>query len=439
MVVTFQCPCGKPLQAPAEHAGQAVECPECGRVLTIPAPGPGRLLWPRLAAAAGVTLLIMVGLGFLLVGALPLLDRGRHGRVASGTPTSRHVSNGTDAGSLFRSQAPSSAKGSARTAEAGGQRLPAQEQSPPAGSAYKTTPVSPLPARPVVKHTRPAKETPAVAGRLHLKLRAGDRFYQEVVVRRVSSYRLLGSDLGQNVQYTLVSSFQVDKRGDDGSLKVRQKVEVVRLGNADANLQARLNTLLQKMKGATFTLTLSPRMEVTKFEGAQEALKVFGGDDPLGGQTFLLWSFMDQDGWKELAQLSFFQPAKPLRAGEKWSRGMSHSWGQLGGWAGRARYEHAGKQAGLDQFRYVLDLAYRPPAKGGGGLPFQIDKADFRTRTARGVIAFDAARGRVAAVEEQFHVQGVLSISYLDVASAVQMDETQVFQLRLLDRNPLAK
>src|SRR5260370_30824850 len=140
MAVTFQCPCGKPLQAPGEHAGQAVGCPVCGRVLTIPAPGPGRLLWPRLAAAAGVTLLIMVGLGFLLVGALPLLDRGRHGRLASGTPTSPHVSKGTDAGSLFRRQAPSSANGSARTAETGAQRLPAQEQSPAPGAAYRTTP-----------------------------------------------------------------------------------------------------------------------------------------------------------------------------------------------------------------------------------------------------------------------------------------------------------
>jgi hypothetical protein len=53
-----------------------------------------------------------------------------------------------------------------------------------------------------------------------------------------------------------------------------------------------------------------------------------------------------------------------------------------------------------------------------------------------GGIAFDAARGRVAAFEERFHVRGAIAVSALGVTTAVTMDEAQVFLVRLLDANP---
>jgi hypothetical protein len=196
-------------------------------------------------------------------------------------------------------------------------------------------------------------------------LQEGDEFYQEVVVSRVSHYRVAGVDLGQNVQYTLVSRFTVTKKEADGTLKVRQKVEAVRLTEAERGLQAQLNELLQKTRGATFRLTLNPRREVVVFEGDKEALKVFTGVNPLGGTTFLLWSFLDQDGWKELAEVSLFQPRQPSRNGDRWTRPIRHSWGPLGYWQGQVAYLHLGTQHGLGRYDYLLDLAYRPPAAGG--------------------------------------------------------------------------
>ena len=227
---------------------------------------------------------------------------------------------------------------------------------------------------------------------------------------------------------------------------VEQKVEGVRLSNADPALQERLNELLQKTKGATFTMTLDSHREVTKFEGGQEATKVFTGDDPLGGPGFLMWSFLDRDGWKELAQLSFFQPpprSSPPKlggnkrgGGERWDRSMTHSWGPLGNWSGKIYFQSTGKQAGFDRYDYLLDLAYKPPSKGGG-LPFEIGKSQFQVEMARGVIVYQPSRKRVAAAEERFHVRGLLTVSVLGAESAVQMDEMQLFQLRILDRNPL--
>jgi hypothetical protein len=38
MPITFNCPCGKTLRVPDEHAGRRAKCPACAAVVTVPAP-----------------------------------------------------------------------------------------------------------------------------------------------------------------------------------------------------------------------------------------------------------------------------------------------------------------------------------------------------------------------------------------------------------------
>jgi hypothetical protein len=292
---------------------------------------------------------------------------------------------------------------------------------------------------PVVQHTWAVKPGPDAAVQMPHTFKEGDRFYQTVEINRQSTYRVLDLDVTQKAQYTFVSSFRVATLTADGGLVVQQKIEAVQLSNADPVLQVQLNAILQKMQGATFTLTLSPRMEVVKFEGEPEALKLLGGTNLASGQTFVVWSFLDQDGWKELAELSFFQPRQSSSSANKWSRQLSHSWGPLGSWSGTAEYTHTGQQLNLDRFTYVLDLAYQPPRKGAGDLPFEIGQADFRLRNTGGTILFDADKGRAAAAEERFQVRGRIPVAYLGVAAVVDMEEVQVFQLRILDQDPLRR
>ena len=152
-----------------------------------------------------------------------------------------------------------------------------------------------------------------------------------------------------------------------------------------------------------------------------------------GEVAFLLQSTLDLDGWKELAQLTFFRPAD---GGTRWARPMAHSWGPLGAWVGRILYARNGKAGGMDRYDYKLDLGYVPPRGGGGGLPFEIGRSEFRLQAAGGSIAFDPARGRVGAAEEQFRVRGQLAASALGVTTMIELDETQLFRLRILDRKP---
>jgi hypothetical protein len=299
----------------------------------------------------------------------------------------------------------------------------------PIGKRVWTVP--PFPTKPPPKPAPPESEP---------DWKEGDRFYQEVAIGRVSRYSVLGLDLGQQVRYVLVSSFTIRKKDADCTLQVDQKVESVHLAEANRALQAQLEELLRRTKGATFHFTINPRREVVRFEGGQEALRVFTGGNPLGGTTFLLWSFLDQDGWKELAEVSFFKPRDLKRPDDRWTRPFAHSWGPLGHWQGVAGYVRNGHDGGKPRYDYALDLAYRPPgARAGAGLPFEVGKADFRIQTARGAIAFDPDRGRVSHAEERFHVRGAVAVSALGVDALVEMDEMQIFQLRHHDRNPLEK
>jgi hypothetical protein len=405
------------------HEDLAVEtlrCPDCGRLLSRPDSTGLRTLWPRLTVAAVATLLVVIAVGIGLARLLPSTRREQPQPVlaeqtlpATQTEVDKPLASPSPSASLSPDDPP-------RPKEV----LPL---APPSGGIAKLRPKIGGIAKPLDG-----------SNQLEANPQADEEFFQEVVISRRSRYLVLGAEMGQDVQYVLVSRFRVKKKDSEGGMVVEQKVEGVRLSNADPAMQAQLNALLQKTKGATFTLTVNPRREVTKFEGDSEAIQVFAGANPLGGPSFLLWSFLDRDGWKELAEVSFFQPPKSVQRGDKWERPMTHSWGPLGSWAGKVHFQSSGEQAGLPRFDYALDLSYKPPGKGGG-LPFDIGKAEFQIQTARGAIAYQPKRRRVAAAEEHFHVRGALAVSLLGMDSVIQMDEAQVFRLRILDRNPLDK
>jgi hypothetical protein len=264
----------------------------------------------------------------------------------------------------------------------------------------------------------------------------GQVFYQELEIARVSAYRFLGTVLGQNVQYRFLSSFRVEKVEADGGMVVVQRVEAAEFSNGDQAMQALLNDALKKTRGAAFRITLNRRREITRFKSGGDGIHVFEGKKGLG-QAFLLWSFTDGDGWKELAQVTLFRPRQQGDKTGQWARPMTHSWGPLGHWEGRIVYQPVGREKEQERIGYALDMAYRPPRGDmAASLPFQITRAAFKPQTAAGLIAYDVDKGRVAAAEERFHVKGLLAIKVLGTDTVIEMDEAQLFRLRVRDTKP---
>jgi hypothetical protein len=298
------------------------------------------------------------------------------------------------------------------------------------------------PVKPVVEPPRP-KEPPPLPmevkppapppeGRLLVwRLKEGETFYQEVTVTQKPSFSVQGLPVQLVLRYQVVSRFTVRKINEDGSRVVEQKIESAKILEADDLTQAGVAGPVAALPGTTYTLHLSPKMDVTRFEGADAQ----PGVKPLpGGQGMQMTSLVDRDGWKELAQMTFFQMDQPPTPKARWSKPLTHNWGALGSWAGQTQYEYLGRQGDVHKIGYALKLTYKAPAAGAvvGGM--QITAANFQPQQAVGLLSFDAARGKVVVAEERFRVKGVLTASILGQQTAIEMEEDQHFLIRILEK-----
>ena len=266
------------------------------------------------------------------------------------------------------------------------------------------------------------------------KLREGETFFQDLVVTQKPTFKVQGLPVAMLLQYQIVSRFQVKKQNEDGSLLVEQKVESAKLILADDLSKSSIAGSLAKLPGTIYTLELSPKMDVAKFDAAADNPKV--NAVALGGGLGLqMSSLIDRDGWKELAQATFFQLDQSPKPNLKWSKPMTHNWGGLGAWQGQIHYAYQGRQADVHRISYALQLAYRAPGAGAVGM-MKVNSANFQPQEAGGFLLFDSARGRVTAAEERFHVRGVLNANLLGQNTLVEIDEDQHFAIRIHEKHP---
>ncbi len=273
---------------------------------------------------------------------------------------------------------------------------------------------------------RPTAEKPAESRKL----------YQEVLVAQRTRVNIQGLDFDGDLQYRVLSSLAAGPRNADGGLSVAQKVEEAEVLKADPLTQSIVAGLLGNLVGTTFQMTVGPDGRVINFQGVKGRIRAAVDSNPLSGQSFLMASIIDPDGWREIAGLTFFQPPAASTESRAWDRAVAHSWGPLGRWSGKVAYVHDGQDGSTHRFRYTFRLNYEAPKTGAGGLPFQIVRADFKHQEAGGTIAFDTAKGRVVQAQERFPVKGSLTIGLLGQENAVTLDETQDFRVRILDRRP---
>jgi len=286
-------------------------------------------------------------------------------------------------------------------------------------------------------HSPPAQE-PLVfqaAPEVRVQSREPTSIFQEVHVQRLSRLVVQGLPMTQELVYRVLSTLHVDEPDADGIRLVEQVVQDAKLEKCDELSHARYRESLGTLKGRRFTFRLDSRHDIIDFKGhsgVNESFAVAGA----GGQGFMVTSVMDEDGWKEIAGLSFFLPKEDAKQGDTWKSPMTHDWGSLGSWHGETTYELKGQSQELQLFDYVHSMTHTPPAEDRGGLPFQVAGATFKPEQAGGEIRFDAHRRRVDSVQEHFHVKGALSTSLLGQTSRIEIEEQQSISIRMLDQNP---
>ena len=268
------------------------------------------------------------------------------------------------------------------------------------------------------------------------KVEEGHSIYQELTITQKPTFSIQGLPFQTQSQlsYTMISKLTINKRYEDGRLRIEQKILAAKLNQADNITRQMLTPAITLMPGTTYKITLNANREVIDFEGHGNKVQINKQQLPIG-QSLQLVSLLDKDGWKELTNATFFFPDKAFFKGNKWSRKMTHNWGPLGSWSGEAHYFPAGKKQKIQRIGYFYKVKYRPPVGNLGGLA--IGKANFQALQSKGYIYYDTEKRRVSAVEEYFRVRGNMAMKVLGQQSAVALEEEQSFRIRIFDKNPL--
>lgn len=286
-------------------------------------------------------------------------------------------------------------------------------------------------------------------------------FFQELQMRKSSRFAMEGLTVPQQVEYLVLSEFVLQPPSQEGLRQAVQTVLDTRLVSADETAKTTFTQALRDLVGKKLTYTLDGKGEVVDFKaekaevkaaplaaaGGVEALGGLGaleglaaglgaGGDVLGADGFRVASVMDDDGWQELAEYTFFQPDQKLAPGHPERRQRTHDWGALGVWTGETQFQWRKEQRNIVQIAFAHSLKHGPPVGKKGGLPFDVASAEFAPPLGRGMIYYDNRQRRVAAIEEEFAARGIVAANLLGQSARVQIEEQQAMALRITDQNP---
>ncbi len=261
-----------------------------------------------------------------------------------------------------------------------------------------------------------------------------ETFYQQVDIQRNPRFVVQGVNVNQMIHYQIFSSFDVYPPDQKGNRKAIQTIYDTKLVEADQLSQAVFQQSLAEMRGRKFTYQVDKFAELIKMEGHKDNTKVVDVQQP-PSKGMLVSSVIDEDGWKELAQLTLFQPPDTGRPARSFVRKTTHDWGSLGSWYGATSFVGRSYGRSMKRFSYKHQLEYIAPdkdaAKANDPLPFQIDSAVFRLYEASGEIHYNEKDKRVESVREVFHARGSVSTTMLGVPTVVDVDEKQIFTIHV--------
>ena len=262
------------------------------------------------------------------------------------------------------------------------------------------------------------------------------RVFQEVQIQRLPQFSVAGQVIGQDLRYKILSEIQVSHPDAQGRRTVDQVIVATHLVNADPMSKDSLAKSLKELEGWQFSAKLNSHGGVIEWNAGPKPGRSILEVKPKDLTGFLMTHVMDEDGWKELTQLSFFRPDPAAAQEGTWEHQMTHDFGSLGRWSGMTRYRRGDRKEKLTLFNYTHDLEYFPPTEEASDLPFDIVDVKFRSETAEGRIYYDEASDRVAGVEETFVLRGTLAIELLGQLANVETSEQQALVIMLTPDNP---
>jgi hypothetical protein len=270
---------------------------------------------------------------------------------------------------------------------------------------------------------------------LEWKLRKGDHFYLRNVTTTKQTLKALGKELPQNTEQTIVLGFSVEDQVAEG-LVLKQTIE-------DLTIKPEKGEPVRddKVVGASFILTVSPKWEILKFEGYDKLIDKLAGDDAAVRQA--LQATVQEDALKKSVREALaFLPDRPVKDGETWERSIEQPLGAFGTLRETRTYKLAGKEdvggKKLDKITFTTAVDFKP-GKKVETLPFYVLSGRMESKEAKGTIHFDAAAGRLVQGKSDQKLVGTMVLLSADTKIDAVIEQEQITVVTMLNEKPAKK
>jgi hypothetical protein len=269
---------------------------------------------------------------------------------------------------------------------------------------------------------------------LEWKLKKGDRFYLHNVTTTRQTLKAVGKDVPQNSTQTIVLGFTVEDQVPEG-LVLKQIVEELTVKPEKGEPVSD-----EKIVGATFLMTVSPKWEILKFEGYDKLIDKLAGDDVSIRQA--LQSTLQEDTFKKSVREALgFLPDRPIKPGETWERTVEAPLGVLGTLRETRTYKLDGKDDAdkkLDKISFTTAVDFKA-GKRVENVAFYVLSGRVETKEAKGKVLFDATAGRVTQIHSELKLVATMVLSSSDTKVDAVYEQEQITDVTVSSEKPAKK
>ena len=271
---------------------------------------------------------------------------------------------------------------------------------------------------------------------LSWKLKEGDTFFVEEKIVGKTTVTVKGTKSSEEQTQHRLSRFVVKSKSRD-DIVLEQRIEwwKSKIMGGLAGDEDDTKLMEQVCKDLIFTIHLSPRGAITRFEGYDAFLKKLAEQD--AAEAKKLKAVAGEDVLRApLVQIFDFMPTGPVKKDQSWERDSVVPMGPMGTFKLNTQFTFLGLKGGAEQIATKSTLTFAPGRADAGELGFKILKLDLTKKVAAGKILFDNVKGRLVSEEMILPLAGTMVIELMGAPVEVQLVGTETRTIRMLEKRP---
>ena len=284
------------------------------------------------------------------------------------------------------------------------------------------------------------------------KLKPGSSLLYQTSSNMQQKQTVAGQEISTSFTMREVTERSLQERTDGGDLKVASKnhrlyfeANIPEGGeftydsskaerNTETELAEQLNRVFDRLSGATFTFTMTPRGELKSVEGFQKLLADILKENPASAQ--FVGGGTDEAQRLALLERLLYLPSGPVEPGDTWEQTTSAELPNLGTMKSRRTFRYEGPDKVGERTTARISISSE--------MTFQLNMEQMgakvtgtlQTTRGEGTAQFDPADGRLVSSKSTMDLAGELSVSVGDQVIPVQTEQTQTTTTELLERLP---